>query len=121
MQNDWKFPSTEDQQFAIPRFSFEARLSRYLDEWQMSIDNCALLATLFGVRLSKTRLAGALSGKERALSNEIAVQLEILIKEVNALRQMLAPIVPDLNNATWVYEWLRGIRSGSLQISVTQQ
>jgi hypothetical protein len=30
MQNDWKFPSTEDQQFAIPRFSFEARLREVL-------------------------------------------------------------------------------------------
>jgi hypothetical protein len=121
MQNDWKFPSTEDQQFAIPRLSFEARLSHRLDEWQMSIDTCALLGALSGIRISKTRLAGALSGKERALSNEIAVQLEVLIKEIDALRETLAPIVPDLNNAPRVYEWLRGIRSGSLQISVTQQ
>jgi hypothetical protein len=104
----------------LATFSFEARLSRKLFEWQMSADAFGLLASLHKISgVSKAGISRALSGT-KTFANEVAMELQKVVSEVDALNATVAPLKLDLKNPTLVYGWLQARRDGTLKIEVKQ-
>jgi hypothetical protein len=106
--------------YDIPRLSFEGRLGTRLERWQMSAESFVLLANSIGVKVGKTRLAGAVSGREAALPVQLALELEPLIGELDSLVEIVSPLVLNFTNPVLVHSWLKARRRGELEISVKQ-
>jgi hypothetical protein len=105
--------------YAIPKLSLEARLSERLKEWGMPLSTFyQLMRTRTRVKLTYPRFHGALSGREAALSNEVAEAIQPFILELDALTAAVRPLALDLSNGPVVNYWLDLVASGKLEIKV---
>jgi hypothetical protein len=104
----------------LTALSFEARLGRKLSAWRMSLDSFSSLVSLSGIRgASKTRTAAALNGKPFPV--EIAIALETLVGQIDALMAAVAPLKLDVSAPVELFELLTAFHAGLLDIRITKK
>ena len=102
-------------------FSFEARLSRHLRDWNMSLSQFEGLVALSDINVRKSRLAQALRGA-KALDNETTRALEPLLASIDALVKTVRPLKIDMGApAGEIYTWVQQYQDGLLKISIEVQ
>jgi hypothetical protein len=101
-------------------YSFENRLTKKLRTWNMSLDSFSSLVALAGIAgASRSRIASALNG--RAFSVEVALSLESLVADIDALMAAAAPLKLDVSTPVEFFAVMTAFRDGTLEIKIAKQ
>jgi hypothetical protein len=99
-------------------YKIDDRLDEGLVRHAMPVTAFATLAKLSGIDgASAARLFQSFRD-ERPLSNETAILLWQLFREIDSLVKTTAPLRLDLSNPELVHQWLTERRNGTLQVTV---